>query len=65
MTGRELKAVRTRLGMTQQDFAVALGRRYFYEISRFEHETRPIPPDTAALVELLDSEPPAKKGRKK
>lgn len=52
MEGSELKVLRDKLGMSQQELAQALNQS-FATINRWERNHRPIPPETARLLDCL------------
>jgi transcriptional regulator with XRE-family HTH domain len=58
MTAEELKALRIRLGMTQEELAQKIGVAR-NTITRWEIGLRHIPEPVARLVQLLDSLPQA------
>jgi hypothetical protein len=63
MTGKELKAIRHRLGLTQSQFALALAHSAEtgnVNVCQMEANSKPIPDYTARLAEALD-----RLGRKK
>ncbi len=55
MTGPELRAARERLGLSKAELARRIGYRR-EEISRYEHEHRPIPPVVALAVQGLEKQ---------
>ena len=60
MSGKELRAQRTRLGMTQVELADALGVKG-NTVARYERDELSIPEPVARLVMLLQPKP---KGRR-
>jgi transcriptional regulator with XRE-family HTH domain len=53
MTGPELRTIRKRNHLSQQQLAEMLGYRYFVSISRMETGKIPIPDTVSRFVELL------------
>ena len=64
MTGQELQALRTRLGLTQEELGKKLGVRE-NTIWRWENEHHRIPETVAKLLEFIRKEERATQGKRK
>lgn len=56
MTGDEFRAIRRRLGLSQQELASKLGYKQSVSISKYETGTRKIYPPLETLMQKLDEE---------
>lgn len=63
MTGTELQAIRTRLGLTQEERGDKLGVRK-NTVWRWEHGQRGIPESIVKLINFIRKEEKATKGKK-
>jgi transcriptional regulator with XRE-family HTH domain len=64
MIGKELKAMRTQLGLTQEELGERLGVRK-NTIWRWENEQRGIPETVVRLLDYFAKEVRAEKGKRK